>query len=188
MSQEVVWWGIFFLNRGDSDGCPTFFYPLNLSLSPLYEPDKRSFMYLQQLVNCSRVVATLYHARMLWDATPESMFRHAIPIAVAISLKYGRLRLEDRRVVGLHVPNSLVPVVVVLTGASYSNELVKDFYGHSSAGGLATYLYERLGFWVFLSLNATDVAQVLLPMYMMVRPVHGLLVFIVLGVQRRNWH
>ena len=144
-------------------------------------------MYLKQLVNCSRVVATLYHARMLWDATPESMFRQAIPIAVAISFKYGRLRWEDRRVMWLHVPNPLVPVVVVLTGASYCNELVKDFYG-DSAGGLATYLHERLGFWVFLSLNATDVAQVLLPMYMMVRPVHGLLVFIVLGVQRGNWY
>lgn len=131
-------------------------------------------MYLQQVVACSWVVATLYHAMLLWNATPVYMFRHAIPIAAVISLMYGRLRCDDRRVVWLHVPSSLVLVMVIQTGAAYLDEYGNGFYGQS-IGELALDLHKRLGFWVLLSLNATDATQVLLPLYMMVRIHHRIL-------------
>lgn len=129
---------------------------------------------VEVVVNTLWVLATLYHANLIWHAVPESMFVYAIPMGLAISFRCGGLSWKDHRVEWKKFPNSLVLLLVILTVAVYSKEFADDFYTQDV--NLGMYLYERLGFWALLSMNATDVCQVLLPMFMLVRPLHCIVV------------
>lgn len=131
-------------------------------------------MPAEVVVNTIWVLATLYHANLIWHAVPEFMFTHAIPIGLAISFRCGELSWEDMRVEWKKFPRSLELLLLILTVVVYSKEFSDDF--HTQDVNLGTYLYERFGFWALLSMNATDVCQVLLPMFMLVRPWHCILV------------
>ena len=140
-----------------------------------------SYKHLGHLIYAVWVVATLEHATLLWRAAPDSMFLHAILIAVTISFRSGRIRWVDERVVWVKPPDRLVVVLVILVSATFYSELSTDFSKKNVTIG--SYLYENLGFWALLSMNATDISQVAIPMWMMVRPLQAMLgiLFVALG-------
>lgn len=144
-------------------------------------------MFLENFVKLCWILATLYHGILLWKGTSVALFRYAIPIAVVISVWCGRLfRWRHPRAQLVALPRPLVPVVVMLTGVAYSNELNKEIFEHSVH--LGTYLYERVCFWGLLCLNATNVSQVVLPMFMVVRPIHSFCILVSMTLQRMVWH
>lgn len=124
------------------------------------------------------VVLLFYHASLMMEVLPKSTFIHAIPIGMVLSFRCGRVRSEDLRVSWVDLPGSLTLVVAILTAFVYTHDVSTEFLAQDKTIG--TYLYKRFAFWGFLSMNATAVSQVLIPMFMMVRPWHCLFLMMTL--------
>ena len=113
------------------------------------------------------------HSRLLKDAVPEGWCKLAIPVGLVISSNYGQIVKPDRRWEWkLKLPAQLLLFVGVITAYAYLMEIVDEFEVPEDRGfeRIVEYVYVHFGLWMWLCVKATDVSQVLLPMYMLVRP------------------
>lgn len=131
------------------------------------------FPILKKVFEIAWVVVVLHQASILVKNLPES--KNAVATALLMSCVCGRLCRRDRRVTWLNLPPQVLFVIAMRTLSVYTKELQEEF---SEDMNLGTFVKTRFGFWAVLSLYATDFSQVVLPMFLMVRPVHAIVVVI----------
>ena len=126
------------------------------------------------------------HARLLKNDVPEGFCKHAIPISLLISSTYGLVVKAERRAEWkLKLPLQLLVFVSVNTAFAYFKEIVFEFH-QSRFGGfedIFEYIYVHCGFWMWLYFKSTDISQVLVPMFLFVRPYKCLFLGFILACQ-----
>lgn len=133
---------------------------------------------MSQFVDAVWVVATLFHAVLLLQVLPDVSF-FGVLIGTITVVRCGRLCRDSSRILRITLPKPLVAVVAILVFVVYWHDVSEELLDVKM--GFYQYMYMRFGFWCVLSMYATEVSQVLVPMFMMVRPFHCLfLVFTLL--------
>ncbi|CAM9487659.1 unnamed protein product [Ectocarpus sp. 8 AP-2014] len=129
------------------------------------------------------VLTTCKHARLLLEALPGRWFRPAIPISIVISSVYGRIAKEEMRLKWeMELSYAHLALVGVVTATGYLKEVPEEFQNSDDFGfeGIARHFYVHFGLWVCLALKATDLSQVVLPMMLLVRPFHCIVLLLTL--------
>lgn len=137
------------------------------------------FPILKKVVDMVWVMVVLHHASILVENVPES--KNAVATALLISSVCGRVCRRGRRVQSLDFPPQVLFVIAMRTLVVCTKEFQEEFQEEleedsSEDMSLGTFFKTRFGFWIVLSLYATDCSQVILPMFFMVRPVHAMVV------------
>lgn len=101
-----------------------------------------------------------------------------VVLSVLWVVRCGRMMNDASRVPWIKVPGSLLSLVLILVLAVYSRDVHDEFLAMDM--GLYKYMYMRFAFWGFLSIYAIEVSQVLVLMFMMVRPFHCIFLYVTL--------
>lgn len=130
--------------------------------------------------NVSWVLLTILHASLLRDDLPEGWCPTAIPVALMISSIFGLAASEESRWRWtLKIPGPLIILVVLGLCVEFwveiNDEVEED---------VRLYFSTYFGFWLCVAVKATDISQVLLPMFLLVRPVHCVILVLVLSFYR----
>ena len=73
------------------------------------------------------------------------------------------------------LPGPVIMLVVFLLCVEFSDDVIKEFGD----------FYIHFAFWLCIAVKATDISQVLLPMFLMVRPFHCLVLMLTLAITSR---
>lgn len=110
------------------------------------------------------VLLTLRHASRTLEVVPEHWCSPAIAVGILISSLCSSIVKEERRLPwNLKLPAQAVFFMAFLLLVDFSRE----YKGLEDA----KHLYVHFSFWGLLFVQATDISQVLLPMFLLVRPV-----------------
>lgn len=116
------------------------------------------------------VIVTCVHANLLKEVIPKTWSISGITLGLVLSSKCGCIARETSRVQVRIRPETrrrIVFLILVKTCLAFFNEVVVHF---DMSFTYLYYVYRHLGFWFCLGFYATDIFQVLIPMYMMVKP------------------
>lgn len=127
-------------------------------------------------------LVVLFHASLFLRNRPDQWYKYAVPLALNVILVCGRVRPEENRIQWRKFPGQILAFIAILTFFDVCEEFRVNFYTQDL--GLVMYLYVRFAFWGFLSLYATEVSQILIPMFFMVRPVYGLFTILYMSYLR----
>lgn len=142
-----------------------------------FEVMSTSGKFVSFVGNVVWVIITCFNAKLLLEALPESWFRPAIPISMIISSLYGRIA-KERKTWWIKLSRAHLWLVGVVTVAVYLKLSVGTDVLHIS--DIVRHIYVHFAFWVCLSVKATDLSQVVLPMMLLIRPVHCAVLILVL--------
>lgn len=139
-------------------------------------------MFFDFVANVGWVVITVFHASILHDNMSGRWYPIAIPITLLISSVYGHIVEEERRWRWtMTLPGPLLVLVMILICADFvfdlDSEVDLEVFDLDEIIG---YFYVHFPFWLCVAVKATDVSQVLLPMFMMVRPFHCIVLMLTL--------
>lgn len=129
-------------------------------------------MFAKFAIDLLWALVVLFHASLFLRNRPDQWYKYSVPLALHVIFASGRVRPEENRVRWRKFPGQILLVVAILTFVDVCEEFRVNFYTQDL--GLVMYLYVRFAFWGFLSLYATEVSQILIPIFFMVRPVYGL--------------
>ena len=121
------------------------------------------------------VLIIIHHGSLLNHSLPGYFCSFAIPVSLLISSVYGRVvKEENRRAWTLKLPGQLIMLVAFSLIVEFIDDFQKNFSEGADVGvaQIVVFLYVRFAFWICLAVKATDVSQVVLPMFMLVRPFH----------------
>ena len=124
----------------------------------------------------------VYHASLFLKNLPDRWYKYSVTLALQVISVSGRVRFEENRVQWRKLPGQVLLLIGLLTFAAVCDEFRDNFYTQEL--GLAMYLYVRFAFWGLLALYATEVSQILIPMFSMVKPEYALLTILYVGYRR----
>jgi len=81
------------------------------------------------------------------------------------------------------LPGPVIMLIVFLLCVEVSDDVIKEFGDDVyDLDEILDYFYVHFAFWICIAVKATDISQVLLPMFLMVRPFHCLVLMLALKI------
>lgn len=119
------------------------------------------------------------------EVAPDRWYINAIPVGTLISSMCSTIVEEERRWPWkLKMPGKLRVFVAVILSAEWAREFASKYHDLDELSTMKDvvefmkYINKHFSFWYLLVVKATDVSQVLLPMFLLVRPYHCLVLMI----------
>ena len=129
---------------------------------------------MEFITNVIWALVTIKRADRLLENLPEDWFPVAVPTGILISSVCGKIVKEERRWPWIQLPRKVVMLASFQVFACYLWEM-NNSVGLSLVKQLE-FFNLHCGFWLLLLTRATDISQVLLPMLLLVRPYHFMVV------------
>lgn len=129
---------------------------------------------MEVIANVLWAVVTIKRADRLLENLPEDWCPAAVPTGILISSLCGKMVKEERRWPWIQLSRKVVMLASIQVFACYLYE-VNKYVGLSLLKQLE-FFNVHCGFWLLLLTRATDISQVLLPMLLLVRPYHFIIV------------